>query len=238
MAASGLAHIYSISGLHLSIVAGGVYFLVRLLIASIPALVAWPAKSMGAVFGLLAAFGYLLLAGGTANVPAFRSTLMLALVFGAVLAGRRALTMRNVAIAALVIIVMDPASVFRPSFQLSFAAVVGLIGIYELAQPGGPKDEHWLARARSALIATAWTSTIAGLATLLFSAYHFQQTAPLGVLGNLLALPFVTFVIMPGALLGVLAMPFGIDAPFFLFMGWGIDRMVDVASLVAGGALA
>lgn len=234
MAASGLAHIYSISGLHLSIVAGGVYFLVRLLVASIPALVAWPAKSIGAVFGLAAGFGYLLLAGGTANVPAFRSTLMLALVFGAILAGRRALTMRNVAIAALVIIVIDPASVFRPSFQLSFAAVVGLIGIYELGQTKARKDETWLARVRVALLATAWTSFVAGLATLLFSAYHFQQTAPLGVIGNLLALPFVTFVIMPGALIGVLAMPLGIDAPFFLFMGWGIDRMVDVAGLVAG----
>lgn len=234
MAASGLAHVYSISGLHLSIVAGGVYFLVRLLVASIPALVAWPAKSIGAVFGLLAGFGYLLLAGGMGNVPAFRSTLMLALVFGAVLAGRQALTMRNVAIAALVIIVIDPASVFRPSFQLSFAAVVGLIGIYELASPAGGQDESWLTRARGALVTTAWTSLVAGLATLLFSAYHFQQTAPLGVVGNLLALPFVTFVIMPGALLGVLTIPLGIDAPFFLFMGWGIDRMVDVAWLVAG----
>lgn len=234
MAASGLAHVYSISGLHLSIVAGGVYFLVRLLVASIPALVAWPAKSIGAVFGLLAGFGYLLLAGGMGNVPAFRSTLMLALVFGAVLAGRQALTMRNVAIAALVIIVIDPASVFRPSFQLSFAAVVGLIGIYELALPAGGQDESWLTRARGALVTTAWTSLVAGLATLLFSAYHFQQTAPLGVVGNLLALPFVTFVIMPGALLGVLTIPLGIDAPFFLFMGWGIDRMVDVAWLVAG----
>lgn len=234
MAASGLAHVYSISGLHLSIVAGGVYFLVRLLVASIPALVAWPAKSIGSVFGLLAGFGYLLLAGGTGNVPAFRSTLMLALVFGAVLAGRRALTMRNVAIAALVIIVIDPASVFRPSFQLSFAAVVGLIGVYELASPAGRQDESWLARTRGVLVATAWTSLVAGFATLLFSAYHFQQTAPLGVVGNLLALPFVTFVIMPGALLGVLAIPLGIDAPFFLFMGWGIDRMVDVAWLVAG----
>src|SRR5690606_26500303 len=108
------AHVYSISGLHLSIVAGGVYFLVRLILASIPLLVGWPVKKIAAVAGLVTALLYLLLAGGADNVPAFRSTLMLALIFGAVLAGRRALTMRNVAIAAIAIILVDPASVFRP----------------------------------------------------------------------------------------------------------------------------
>src|SRR5690606_13215269 len=105
MAASGLAHIYSISGLHLSIVAGGTFFLLRLLLASSPATVTrWPVKKIAAIAGLGAAGFYLLLAGGLANVPALRSPIMLALIFGAVLAGRRALTMRNVAIAALAII--------------------------------------------------------------------------------------------------------------------------------------
>jgi competence protein ComEC len=77
--------------------------------------------------------------------------------------------------------------------------------------------------------ATAFTSLIAGTATLLFSAYHFQQTAPLGVLGNVLVLPVVSIVIMPFALLSVLAMPFGIEAPFVVVMGWSIDRMVELA---------
>lgn len=234
MAASGLAHIYSISGLHLSIVAGGIYWLVRLALASTPLLVAWPVKKVAAVAGLVAAFLYLLMAGGADNVPAFRSTLMLALIFGAVLAGRQALTMRNVAIAAIAIILLDPASVFRPSFQLSFAAVVGLIGIYELPRTTPPKGGGSIRRIGTTIGVTAWTSLVAGLATLLFSAYHFQQTAPLGVLGNLLALPVVTLVIMPAGVLSVLAMPLGIDQPFILAMGWGIDRMVDVAILVAG----
>jgi competence protein ComEC len=235
MAASGLAHIYSISGLHLSIVAGGIYFLLRLGLAFIPGVTTrWPVKKIAATAGIVAALGYLLLAGGLANVPALRSTLMLALVFGAVLAGRRALTMRNVAIAALVIIVIDPASVFRASFQLSFAAVVALIGIYELPRsaPGG--ERGWGQRIWATVWATAATSFIAGTATLLFSAYHFQQTAPLGVLGNVLVLPVVSLIIMPFAVLSVLAMPFGIEGPFVAIMGWGIDRMVDGAELVAG----
>lgn len=233
MAASGLAHVYSISGLHLSIVAGGIFWLVRLFLASLPVLVAWPVKKIAAVVGLVAAFGYLLLAGGPDNVPAFRSTLMLALIFGAVLAGRRALTMRNVAIAALIIIVMDPASVFRPSFQLSFAAVVALIGVYELPRAGQGGKSGVVERLFRFVLATAATSFIAGLATLLFSAYHFQQTAPLGVLGNVLALPFVSLIMWFGVL-AVLAMPVGLDDPFLRLMGWNIDRMVDVAELVAG----
>lgn len=234
MAASGLAHIYSISGLHLSIVAGGMYFLMRLLLASIPATATrWPVKKLAALGGILAAAGYLLLAGGLANVPALRSTIMLGLIFGAVLAGRRALTMRNVAIAAWAIILIDPASVFRASFQLSFAAVVALIGIYEMPGPVPQGNRPWGQRLWATVWATAATSFIAGAATLLFSAYHFQQTAPLGVVGNVLVLPVVSLIVMPFAVLSVLAMPLGIEAPFISIMGWGIDRMVDGAALVA-----
>lgn len=232
MAASGLAHVYSISGLHLSIVAGGIYWLVRLLLASLPALVAWPVKQIAAIIGIIAAFLYLLLAGGADNVPAFRSTLMLALIFGAVLAGRQALTMRNVAIAAILIILIDPASVFRPSFQLSFAAVIGLIGIYEMPRRFEAANTR-LERLWRLVAATAWTSFIAGVATLLFSAYHFQQTAPLSVLGNVMALPFVG-VIMWAGVAAMLVMPLGLDAICFQVMGWGIEGMLWVAELVAG----
>ena len=79
----------------------------------------------------------------------------------------------------------------------------------------------------------AATSLVAGAATLLFSAYHFQQTSPLGVLGNLVSLPLVGFVMMPAAVLAVLAMPFGFEGPFLAALGWSIDRMLDLARLVA-----
>jgi competence protein ComEC len=233
MAASGLAHIYSISGLHLSIVAGGMFFLLRLAMAVAHDWTqTWPVKKIAAIGGIVTACGYLLLAGGLANVPALRSTIMLGLIFGAILAGRRALTMRNVAIAALAIIVIDPASVFRASFQLSFAAVVALIGVYELPRRPREGDQTWVRRQLRNIGVTALTSLIAGTATLLFSAYHFQQTAPLGVLGNVMVLPVVSFIVMPFALFSVLLMPFGIEGPFVAVMGWGIDRMVDGAELV------
>ena len=235
MAASGLAHIYSISGLHLSIVAGGVFWLVRLGLAALPGVSSrYPIKRVAALAGIVMATGYMLLAGGVSNVPALRSAVMLALIFGAVLAGRRALTMRNVAIAAIAIIIIDPASVLRASFQLSFAAVVALIGVYELPRrPPMAGQTGCGLRVGSVVWATAATSFIAGSATLLFSAYHFQQTAPLGVVANVLVLPVVSLVIMPFAVLSVLAMPFGMEAPFVTIMGWGIDQMVGLAVLVA-----
>jgi len=237
MAVSGLAHIYSISGLHLSIVAGGAYAIARLLLALLGAMSGRyvPAKPLAAIVGIVAAGLYLLLAGGIANVPAFRSTLMLALVFGAVLVGRKALSMRNVAIAALLIVLIDPANVFRASFQLSFSAVVALVGVWELAhrQPRLVTEGRF-ERVVNFVVAAAATSLIAGLATVLFSAYHFQQTAPLSVLANVMVLPVLSFVIMPFGALSVLAMLFNMEAPFLLVTGWGIERMVDTAVLVTG----
>jgi competence protein ComEC len=189
-------------------------------------------KKSAAVVALVAAFGYLLLAGGSSNVPAFRSTIMIALVLGAVLAGRRALTMRNVAIAALVIIVTDPASVFRPSFQLSFAAVVALIGSYEWSRRDEDSSRGAFGWIRRMVIATAATSLIAGLATLLFSAYHFQQTAPLGLVANLMALILIG-PIMISIVVSALLMPFGWEGSFLSALQVLLDALLWIATTVS-----
>lgn len=233
MAAAGLAHVLSVSGLHLTIVAGLVLVTLRgglALVGGIHRFVS--VKRVAAAGAVIAALAYFAISGG--NVAALRSTIMLVLVLGAVVFGRRALTMRNVAIAALIVIATDPASVFRPSFQLSFAAVVALIGAWELMRPPEGRENSLLVRTGSYLWGIVLTSLIAGAATLLFSVYHFQQTSPLGVLGNLFTLPLVGFVMMPSAVLATLAMPFGWEAPFVALMGWSIDRMLDLGGLVAG----
>ena len=181
----------------------------------------------------LAALLYFAISGG--NVAALRSTVMIVLVFGAVIVGRRALTMRNVAIAALVVIAQRSGERVPPELPA-------------LVRRGGRADRRLGAGARRARAASATscsrrcgyfggiavTSLVAGAATLLFSVYHFQQTSPLGVLGNLASLPLVGFVMMPSAVLAVLAMPFGFEGPFLAAMGWSIDRMLDLARLVAG----
>jgi len=233
MAISGLAHIYSISGLHLSLVAIGVLTVLRYLLVLVPALSRLASiKKLAAIVALLAAFGYLLLAGGSSNVPAFRSTLMIGLVLGAVLAGRRALTMRNVALAALVIIVSDPASVFRPSFQLSFSAVVALIGAYEWGRAGGEAEGGVLGWLRRVVVGAALTSVIAGFATLLFSAYHFQQTAPLGLVANLMALILIA-PIMTAIVVGALLMPLGWEGPVLDALGVLLEALIGIATLVS-----
>jgi competence protein ComEC len=231
MAVAGLAHVLSVSGLHLTIVAGGVFAALRLLLALSEGVARRvPVKRIAAVGGIVAALLYFAISGG--NVAALRATVMILLVFGAVIAGRRALTMRNVALAALVVLLSDPASVFRPSFQLSFAAVVALIGAWELARRDRHEDRSLVQHAGLYFGGLAATSLVAGAATLLFSAYHFQQTSPLGVIGNLASLPLVGFVTMPAAVFAVLAMPFGLEGPFLSALGWSIERMLDLAGLV------
>ncbi len=232
MATAGLAHVLAISGLHLTLVAGGVFALTRMGLALSYTLgQRFDLKKVAAVAGIVAALVYLTLSG--ASVSATRATIMLTLVFGAVLAGRRALTMRNVAIAAIALIVIDPASVFRPSFQLSFSAVAALVGVYEMMRGRGELRTGLWARVWQFFWGLALTSLIAGAATALFAAYHFQQTAPLGVLGNLVALPLVAFVVLPAAFVAVLVMPLGLEPPFLHVMAWGTRRILDAAHVIA-----
>ncbi len=233
LATAGLAHVLSVSGLHLTLVAMLVMATLRGGLALAGGLDRFVSvKRVAAVGAMAAALAYFAISGG--NVAAQRATLMIVLVLGAVVAGRRALTMRNVAIAALVIIIADPASVFRPSFQLSFAAVVALIGAWEMMRPGEGRERGAVGKIVAYFGGGALTSVVAGAATLLFSIYHFQQTAPLSVLGNLMSLVLIGFVMMPAALAATVFMPLGLEAPFLLVMGWSIDAMIWVATVVAG----
>lgn len=232
MAAAGIVHVISISGLHLTLVAGTMFAVIRFLLSlSYMLPQRMPVKKVAAGFGIATAIGYMLLSGMV--IPAVRSTIMLALVFAAIMAGRQALTMRNVAIAGLILIAVEPSSVFRASFQLSFASVVALIAAYELARRR--RDDRETSKRMKVLSFTldvATTSIIAGLATLVFTAYHFQQTAPLGVIGNLMAMPVVSFAMMPSALLGTLLIPLGLDAPAYALLGWSIEAMLWCAAFV------
>ncbi len=232
LAEAGLAHVLAISGLHLSLVAGGIFAAIRMVLASSYVLGQWVSvKKIAALGGMSAALIYLGLSG--ASVSAIRATLMLMLIFGAVLAGRRALTMRNVAFAALVVIVIDPASIFRPSFQLSFAAVTALVGVYEGYRLPINEKQSGFRKTLSSIVGIGLTSLIAGAATALFAAYHFQQVAPFGVLGNIFAIPLVAFVILPAALIAVILMPFGFEGLFLSIMGWGISQILTLASAIA-----
>src|SRR4051795_4828941 len=235
---SGLGHVLSISGYHMAVVAGVVFFAVRALLALIPVLtVSFPIKKWSAVAALLAAAFYLLLSG--AEVATQRSFFMTAVVLIAVMVDRRAITFRTLAVAALIVLTIAPEALVHPSFQMSFAATLGLVALVQVGMPALFASPDHSPTARVALwggrefVMLLLASLIAGLATTPYAAFHFHRITPYGVIANLAAMPVVSALVMPAGLLGLIAMPFGFDGFFWWLMGVGIDWMVVVAKWVA-----
>ena len=230
---AGLAHILAISGLHMALVAGTVFFVLRLLLGlSQTVTEGLPAKKIAAAAALAVATAYLAISG--ASVSTLRAWIMLALVLVAVLLDRPALTLRNVAIAAIVIILTDPAAVIGPSFQMSFAATAALVAGYSALRlfrrrQGEARGGNLFGIVMRFAGEIAFTSLVAGAATDIFAAYHFHRIALLGVLGNLLAMPLITFAVMPMALLAVLLMPYGLEAWPLTLMGHALKAVIAVA---------
>lgn len=233
---SGLQHILSISGLHIGMVAGFVFFLVRLLLACVPAIaLRTDTKKIAALAALAAITFYTAFA--VPSVPTVRSWLMTGIVLLALSIDRTAITLRLVAWAAAAILLVRPESLLSASFQMSFGAVVALVAAWE-AMRG--KLQAW--RAEAGLVAKAgiWlagslmTSLVAGFASAPFALYHFNRFTAFGLLANLLGVPLTGFWIMPWAVLAGLLFPVGLEAWALIPMGWGIERLVDIAKWVAG----
>nr|WP_246338084.1 ComEC/Rec2 family competence protein [Azospirillum oleiclasticum] len=233
---SGLAHLLSISGLHIGLVAGIVFMVVRALLALVePVALRWPIKKIAAVCGLLAAVGYTLVVG--APVPTLRSVLMTGLALIAVLVDRDPFSMRLVAFAAAVVILVAPDAMLGPSFQMSFGAVVALIAAYEVMSPriaGWRAGLNLPGRAALYLGGVALTSVVATLATTPFSLFHFQTVAFYGVVANMAAVPVTSFWVMPWSLIAYALMPLGWEEPALVAMGWGVTAILWVARTTAG----
>ena len=235
---SGLGHVLSISGYHMAVVAGVVFFAVRALLALFPVLtVGYAIKKWAAVAALAAAAFYLLLSG--AEVATQRSFFMTAVVLIAVMVDRRAITFRTLAVAALIVLTVAPEALVHPSFQMSFAATLGLVALVQIGMPRlfAAPDNNATARAAlwggRELTMLLLASLVAGLATMPYAAFHFHRVTPYGVLANLAAMPVVSAIVMPAGLLGLVAMPFGFDRLFWAIMGFGIDWMIAVTQWVA-----
>jgi competence protein ComEC len=237
---SGLAHILSISGLHIVFIVGLVMGLIRYGVALVPPLaLRVDAKKIAAVVALAAALFYTALAG--APVPAQRACAMAAFALLAVLLDRTALSLRLVAWSAIVVLVAAPESLTGASFQMSFAAVVALIAAWEIgagwrrrSSERAERERHrWLRRAMVSIGASLATTLIASVATGAFAAYHFNRLSLLGVVANLLGVPLTGFWIMPWGLLAMLLMPFGLERFALVPMGWGVDGLNSIAFHVA-----
>ena len=238
MIVSSLVHVLSISGYHMAVVAGIVFFVVRALLALIPGFASrHPIKKWAAFAALVATSFYLLLSGSA--VATQRSYIMIAIVLIGVMLDRPALTFRTLTAAALGVLMLAPEAAVHPSFQMSFAATLALIAGYQhglpfmragFDTPLGARIALWGVREIVGLI---FASLLAGSATMIFIAYHFHQFQPYGLLANLLAMPVVSALVMPMGILGVLTMPFGYDGICWQLMGEGIDWMIAVVLWVA-----
>lgn len=229
MRASNLYHIISISGLHMGMLAGFVFAAIRYGIAACGTLaLRVPAKKVAALVALLAATVYLWIAG--AEVATARAYLMTAVMLLAVLFDRRALSLRTVALAAIILMVSRPESVTEPGFQMSFAATVGLIAVYGHWEGVAHHVPRWLRPVLGLLV----TSLIAGVATGPIAAAHFNRVSGYGLIANLLTVPVMGAFIMSAGVIAAVLAPIGLEGPALWVMEMGTRWMILVAEWVAG----
>ena len=233
---AGLAHMLAISGLHVGLAAGALFFVIRLFLCCIPDMaLRYPVKKIAAVFALCGAVFYMLLAGAT--VPTQRAVLMIAIMFLAVILDRLPISLRLVAFAAFIVLLIAPESLMSASFHMSFAAVTCLIYFYDVTRNLWTKwysKAGWHRKILLYFLGVSVTTVIASIATAPFALYHFGQVSYLGSLANFVAVPLFAFMIMPFALLSLVAMPFGLEYWPLQGVGLGIDYMREIAYWAAG----
>lgn len=227
---SGLAHLLAISGMHMGMIGGLIFFAVRFLLVLFPYVALYyPVKKIAAIVALIGLAGYLFVSG--MSVSAIRAFIMIAALFLAICFDRTALSLRMVAIAAVIILILFPESLVSASFQMSFAAVFALISLYEQAGPvlsRFARSGGMIKRGVAYIIGVALTSLIAGLATAPFALYHFGQVATYSLIANLFAVPIMGLWVMPGVILAFIGLPFDFTFPLTI-VGSGIDLILWIA---------
>lgn len=238
--ASGLAHILAISGLHMGMVAFGVYVVAAITLAAVERLSrARDVRKIAAVIGIFAATVYLGLSG--ASVATQRAYIMVCIAFLAVLLDRRVISLRSVAVAALLTLIIRPEALLSVGFQMSFAAVAAMVVIFRAWQDRWPrqKAQGFRDRVRAFYGSLFGTSLVAGFATGVFALLHFGRLANYGLIANMAAMTVFPAVMALGTISLVL-MPFGLEVLPLQLMGWLIEFMLRVADWVSGlpGAVA
>lgn len=232
---ANLAHLLAISGLHMGLMTGVVFALIRVGLAFFPRLsLRLPVKKIAAVCAIFVGSSYLVLSG--ASVATQRAFVMVAMMLGAILIDRPAISLRAVAMAAIIILTIWPENLLEPGFQMSFAATIGLVVVFR-----GLKDVRWWQamyhgrwRYIQPVIGLLGSSLVAGLATAPFAAYHFNQVAHYGLIANVISLPLMSLVVMPCAVMAAVLWPLGLHGIALWSMGQGIAAILAVAAWVSG----
>jgi competence protein ComEC len=238
---AGLAHVLSVSGLHMAIVGGLVFWALRWTFC----FWSWLAlrvsvRKIAALGALIALSAYCVLSG--VSVPAQRAFLMGCVAFGAILVDRPAISMRGLALALGLIVLWSPQAVLEPGFQMSFAATAALVAVYEMlaerdaltpkvAAPG--LLIHSMQSVWAGLAGSLTTSFVAGMASEIFALQHFQRIALYGLPANLAAAPLISFVVAPAAGIAAVLAPFGLAEVPLQVMAWGLDVMTGFARAFA-----
>ncbi|WP_170394244.1 ComEC/Rec2 family competence protein [Ruegeria arenilitoris] len=227
--ASNLAHLLAISGLHMGLLTGFVFLVFRLGLSAIPSVaLRLPVRKLAAVCALIAAVLYLLLSGG--NVATERAFVMASVMLGAILIDRRAITLRAVAVAALIVLILRPETLLSPGFQMSFAATTALVAVFGQLRDHGPMPgPKWLKPVTGLLLSSA----IAGLATAPIGAAHFNTMSHYGLLANMLSVPVMGTIVVPAAFVAALLAPFGLEAVALNVMGLGLEWILIVSDKVS-----
>jgi len=227
---SGLAHLLAVAGLHIGIVMGFALAISRGGFAlSERASLFWPTKKLAGLCALMAGAAYMVLTG--MHVPIIRSFVMACLFTVALMANRRPFSLRGLALAAAVLMLISPQQVPNVSFQMSFSAVLALIAGYEALRPWLRRlhGESWHRKVGSHVVALALTSALAGSASAPFGAYHFGHVQIYFVLANMIAVPLTAMWVMPAGLIALFLMPAHLEALALVPMGWGAEAILWVA---------
>ena len=227
--AANLAHLLAISGLHMGLLVGFIFAVVRSGLACIPRVALhYPTKKIAAICALLVGAVYLVLSGG--SVATERAYIMVAMMLVAVLLDRQALTLRAVAMAATLILVLHPEALVGPGFQMSFAATTALVVAFRGLRH---VDMQRLPKWSRPILGVVISSGVAGLATAPFAAAHFNQIAHFGLIANVLSVPVMGIFVMPAAVLAVCLAPFGLWGVGLWLMEKGLAWILFVAGKVA-----
>ena len=250
---AGIFHIITISGIQMTLVAGILFYFARLLLTLLPGFaLRYPIKKWAAGFAIFGAIAYDIMTGS--RVGTERALFMTMIMLTAIIVGRPALTMRNLALAALVVIIIEPEAIMGASFQLSFAAVSALVAVYEArmaarmqAAASGAASTMWqpprssmtfdpvsmLHRFGHWLREMGLATLCATAATASYMAYDFHELSPYVLIGNPLTLTLIEFFAVPGALLGAALYPLGLDGPVWSYVGLGIRLVLEIAKWIA-----
>jgi len=232
--ATGLAHILSVSGMHLSLVAAIFFFSSRFLINCFEALaLRIHSKKIAATISLLGSLAYLLISG--MEVAAIRSFIMTSMIIIAIIIDRTSNPMRAIAFAATIILIITPENIMHPSFQMSFAAVLALIACFEIFSKVkfDFSEFNLLQKILFYLLSVSLASLVAGLATAPFALYHFNQSSNYSILANLIAVPITSFWLMPCVVLTFLLYPLHLEFLSLYLMKFGIGLMLKIAHYIA-----